>query len=334
MRTIFALLLSLALMASACGGSDSAGGDSANPTAVDPDSLPEDTVLFDGEGDEGADEGDTGGDGGDTGDADGGVADTTTTTAPPTPADTPSVVIYRYGTVGGWTGAGWNDGFPESADEVGASAGDVFQLAGLGIDPGTVTGGEPGLICEPAGGYGVETSPELTYDYDSGRVAFGIRADWDATPRTPDITAGGGGVYLEQVAELLGQNGIDPALATVDSVARIDLEGDGVDEVVVTANHSPDWPQPEAGNYSLVFLRKVVNEEVQTAILFSTYLADAPEDFFWVRARLGGFADLNGDDKLEILMVTEYYEGDGVEAFEYVNDDLGPVSVMGTGCGA
>ncbi len=331
MRTFFALLLSLSLVAVACGGSDSAGGDGANPLAVDPDSLPEDTVLFDGEGDDGTSQGDSGGDSGDAAD---GTTGTSSDTAPSTPASTPSVVIYRYGTIGGWTGSGWNPGFPESAAEVGASAGDVFQLAGIGIGSGTVTGGEPFMICEAAGGFGVETSPELTYDYQSGVMAIGVRADWNATPRTPDVTSGGGGAYQEQVATLLGQNGIDPSLATVDSVARIDLEGDGVDEVVVTANNSPNWPQPEAGNYSLVFLRKLVDEQVQTSILFSSFIPENTDDFFWVRARLGGFADLNGDDKLEILMATEYYEGDGVEAFEYVNDDLGPVSVMGTGCGA
>ncbi len=328
MRSSFALLVALSLTAVACGGSGSAGSDGdASPTTVDQDALPDDTVLFDGDDTTAAD--------GDPADDEGPDAiETTTTTAPPAPASTPSVAVYRYGTLGGWTGSGWDDGFAESAAEVRASNGDVFQLAGIGIDRGTVTGGEPIEVCEPAGGYGVETSPELVYDFETGRTAIGVRADWDILPRRASITSGDGGVYLEEVARLLEQNGIDPALATVDSVARVDLEGDGVDEVVVTANRSPNWPEPEAGNYSLVLLRKLVEGDVQTAILYSTYLPETPEDFYWVRARLSGFADLNGDAKLEIIMSTEYYEGDSIEAFEYVNDDLGPVSVMGTGCGA
>ncbi|MEZ5227700.1 MAG: hypothetical protein R2710_13815 [Acidimicrobiales bacterium] len=321
MRCFFALLFSFALIAAACSGSGSGGGD-ALPTTVDPDGLPEDTVLFDDDG----------------GDTETSPTETTsvetTTTAPPTPASTPSLAIFRFGTLGGWTGSGWHQDDSSSPDDVGAAAGDQFQMAGIGVEPGTVEGGAPMLVCEPAGGFGVETSPELPYDGFDGSIAIGVRADWNALPRTAAVTAGGTGVYLDEVARLIGQNGIDPALATVDSVARVDLEGDGVDEVVVTANRSPNWPEPEAGNYSLVFLRKLVDEEVQTAILFSTYLAETPPDFYWVRARLAGFADLNGDAKLEILMASEYYEGAGIEAFEYVNDDLGPVSVIGSGCGA
>ncbi len=325
MRSLLALLFSFALVAASCGGSDSTDGD-ATPTTVDPDSLPEDTVLFDGETPPG--EGDGAGENGDAS-----TAETTTTTAPPTPATSPSLVIYRFGTLGGWTGSDWSQDFAQSAADVPASAGDVYQVAGLGLAPETVTGGDPFLICEPAGGFGVETTPELPYAGIDGATAIGVRADWNVVPRSATVTSGGSGVYLDEVARLISQNGIDPALATVDNVARVDLEGDGVDEVVVTANRSPNWPDPDVGNYSLVFLRKLVDEEVQTSILFSEYIAEEPQDYYWVRSYLAAFADLNGDAKLEIVLASQYYEGDAIEAFEYVNDDLGPVSVIGTGCG-
>ncbi len=324
MRFFLTMLFSFALVAAGCSGSDSSGSEGeASPTTADPNSLPEDTVLFENEGS-----------------SDGGSPSTetpvpeTTTTAPPSPAATPSLVIYRYGTLGGWTGSGWRQDTSSSPDEVGATSGDQFQMAGLGVAPGTAQGGAPFLVCEPAGGFGVETSPELPYDGFDGAVAIGVRAGWNVLPRAATVTSGDSGVYLAEVARLIEQNGIDPSLATVDTVARVDLEGDGVDEVVVTANRSPNWPEPAGGNYSLVFLRKLIEDEVHTAVLFSSYLPETPEDFFWVRARLAGFADLNGDAKLEIVLASEYYEGDGIEVFEYVNDDLGPVSVIGSGCGA
>ncbi len=120
----------------------------------------------------------------------------------------------------------------------------------------------------------------------------------------------------------------------MDSIDRIDLEGDGVDEAVVTANRQATWPEPSAGDFSIVLLRKVIDDQVQTAILYSSYQVDEPEQYFWVRGRLVGFGDFNGDAKLEIIVASEYYEGAGLEVFEYVDDDLGPVLVLDSGCGA
>ena len=327
MPRILVVLLSLALLTASCSGSDD---ESANPSeSVLPadDELTQDTVLFDDEGGE-----DLGGEGGDDDD---GETQTFEQEQPVTaPAATPSVVIYRFGVLGGWTGSDWDDRFPESADAVGAAAGDEFQVVGLDGVFGTAVAGEPTMICDPIGSFGVPTEPELAYDFDTGSASFGVRADWDALPRAATVTGGGSEVYMEQVRGLLEQNGIDPTLAAVDQVARVDLEGDGVDEVVLTANRAPDWPNPDAGNYSIVLLRKLVDEQVQTAILFNSYVREEPESFFWERAGLSGFADLNGDGKLEIIVTSQYYEGDGVQAFEYVNDDLGPVPVLGSGCGA
>ncbi len=324
MRPFLALLFAFALVAASCGGSDTPDGQ-ATPTTVDPDSLPEDTVLFDGDDESVPTEATSDGEP---------APETTTTTAPPAPSASPSLAIYRFGTLGGWDGTRWFDGFADTAAGVPASAGDSYQLVGVGISPGTVAGSDPVLVCDPIGGYGIETSPELAHGGFDTPIAIGVTADWDVLPRTASITTGGSGVYLDEVARLISENGIDPSFATVDSVARVDLEGDGVDEVVVSASRAPNWPLTSVGDYSLVFLRKVVEEEVQTAILVGAYLPTERDDLYWVRGRLAGFADLNGDAKLEILVRTEYYEGDGVEAFEYVNDDLGPMRVISGGCGA
>jgi hypothetical protein len=37
---------------------------------------------------------------------------------------------------------------------------------------------------------------------------------------------------------------------------------------------------------------------------------------------------------MEIVLDSAYYEGVGVEVWEYVNDDIGPTAQISTGCGA
>jgi hypothetical protein len=58
------------------------------------------------------------------------------------------------------------------------------------------------------------------------------------------------------------------------------------------------------------------------------------EHAFLISFTVGTVADLNGDGKMEIVVDSAYYEGLGVEVWEYVNDDLGPVPRVSVGCGA
>ncbi len=320
---LLAVLAAMALATAACSsGGDSDGSTIAGPgTTVDPEAgLTEDTVLFD---DTTPDDPGTSGSDDD--------APTTDSTTPRAPATTPSLVIDRFGVLGGWTGSAWNNADSPTEADLASAAGATFQTVGFGATVDSVVAGTPQIVCDPIETIGLPTTPDLEYDPDP---VIGVLADWDPTPRTALRSSAASDVYIEQIATLLEQNGIDPALASVDSIARVDLEGDGVDEAVVTANRQASWPEPSAGDFSLVLLRKLVDDEVQTAILYSAYQVEEPEEYYWVRSRLVGFGDFNGDAKLEIIVSSEYYEGAGLEVFEYVNDDLGPVLVMDSGCGA
>jgi hypothetical protein len=123
----------------------------------------------------------------------------------------------------------------------------------------------------------------------------------------------------------------------VVQVLRVDLEGDGVDEVIVVAEAiTGPGLFPEPGDYSIAFLRRVVDGEVQTAILGES-IPDEPaegETPFILSFRVGAVADLSGDGRMEVVLSIAYYEGAGVEVWEYVDDDLGPVRVIGQGCGS
>jgi hypothetical protein len=48
---------------------------------------------------------------------------------------------------------------------------------------------------------------------------------------------------------------------------------------------------------------------------------------------VGAVADLNGDGRMEVVLSTAYYEGVGVDVWEYVDDDLGLTPQISAGCG-
>jgi len=116
-------------------------------------------------------------------------------------------------------------------------------------------------------------------------------------------------------------------------VLRTDLEGDGVNEVIVVAEEVTPGFLMEVGDYSILFLRKVVRGDVQTAVLEETVVLSEDDQFAGSHI-VGTVADLNGDSKMEIVTNSAYFEGFGVNVWEYVNDDIGPSIALQTGCGS
>jgi hypothetical protein len=49
---------------------------------------------------------------------------------------------------------------------------------------------------------------------------------------------------------------------------------------------------------------------------------------------IGAVADLNGDGRMEIVIAAAYYEGLGVEVWEWVPADQAPALQISQGCGA
>ena len=125
-------------------------------------------------------------------------------------------------------------------------------------------------------------------------------------------------------------------IVNITQVIRADLEGDGVDEVIISASTIPeDLISSQVGDYSILFLRKLIEGEVQTAILGESIVDDLDtllQDL--VVFELAAVADLNGDGQMEIVVNGTVWEGAFLQAFEYVNDDLGPVEVLSCGCGS
>lgn len=259
---------------------------------------------------------------------------TTTTTAI---ATTPLPVVVGYeGVLGWWDGSAWialGDDTP-----VPAQGGEQYQLVLLDEPITTAIGSPPGPGCEFV---------EFSVSIDAGipapdtwpaAIPIAVSADWDVRPHLVQVLDPPPAVYQEVTAQLLAQRGINDPQPDLVQVIRTDLEGDGVFEVLIVAERQTNDSLAPAvpGDYSIAFLRRIVAGEVQTAIL-GEFVVQQPEAQDQIIAldvfRFAAVADLNGDDKMEIVLDAQYYEGGSVEVWEYVNDDLGPLLVLSTGCG-
>lgn len=260
---------------------------------------------------------------------------TTTTTEATAVVGTSGLVVSSRGILGWWDGAWIETTTPES---VPGEPGTEFSLVGLDGVEGSVVGGDPVPGCDPIPGHlTMELTPNPFSDFDAfspGPVA--VSASWNLTPYPVTALATDSEVYSVIVTEFLASRGITDPNPVITQLYRTDLEGDGADEVVIVAdNHNGEFFQEDS--YSFVLVRKVVDVEVQTAVLHDSFVnPDRVEGEipFSVTAQVAAFVDLNGDGTTEIVVDSAYYEGAGTEVWDYINDDLGFVSVLSTGCGA
>ncbi len=258
---------------------------------------------------------------------------TTTTTEPPGNWAAEPLVVSEFGALGWWDGGNW-----VQVDELTAlpvSGGEDYQVAFLGLEAG-VTGGPETLLCEPLNNPGVELSNTDILGGFPGPSGVAISAPWELVPHFVQDEVDDG-TYSDFARPLLASRGLDVENPVIKQVVRFDIEGDGVNEVIAVAEDiADDGLFAQVGDYSLAFLRRVVDGEVQTAILGDSVVTppDPGVTPFVLSYAVAAIADLSGDGKMEIVMNSVYYEGVGWGVWEYVNDDLGPVLQIQSGCGA
>lgn len=279
-------------------------------------------------------------------------ASTTTIPTPTTTTSTPSTTTTTVasttttvsgGLEGNWAdlplittgfGAlGWWDGGWVWAEEEGALpvvGGEDYQVVALG--PVTRTTGGPQLLtCAPLDLIGVELAdPDLLGEWP-GPYGVAVSAPWVVRPHLFEA-ATDNGIYAGIARDLLSARGLVVPNPRIKQAYRTDLEGDGVNEVLVVTEDIRGGYLPRVGDYSIVFMRKVVQGGVETAILGESVNTD--ESTYPIGFSIGGVGDLNGDAKMEIVVDAAYFEGLGVEVWEYVDDDLGPVQQLSMGCGS
>jgi hypothetical protein len=259
------------------------------------------------------------------------VAETTTTGLPGNWASEP-LVTWNYGSLGWWDGNNWVQ--VQDGTSLPVSGNESYQVAHLGIQA-TITGGPQLPMCDPLNNPGVELSnPESLGEFpDPTGVA--ISAPWQLVPNLVEVSDDDA-TYSAIASGLLAERGLSVPDPLIKQALTVDLEGDGINEVLVVTEDIPDpGLLAEDGDYSLVFLSKAVGGEVRSLVIAESIVTELAEGEtpFILSFGIGAVADLNGDGKMEMVISSNYYEGSGVEVWEYVDDDQGPVLAISQGCG-
>ena len=219
---------------------------------------------------------------------------------------------YFFGAVSGgkWLKA------EESAKSVKADT--SYQIYSLTAKVGEAKGSAPKpseeSVCSEVLAVSLSPKPE--------KGAIGLAARWNALPRKPRIADTAQQVYVDAVRDFLKTKGIEQQKVKIDNILRIDLDGDGEEEVLISATNyfRKDESVPmrsPAASYSMVLLRHVVAGKVETQLIVGEFYPKAYPKAAQEEGRFNApnaykviaTLDLDGDGKMEVVVASQYYEG-------------------------
>jgi hypothetical protein len=213
----------------------------------------------------------------------------------------------------------------------------TYQIYGLTQSLGQAKGGKPKPseedVCSDVLTVSLSPKPE------KGVIA--LAAPWNALPRKPRITDTTQQVYVDAVRDFLKAKGIEQPTVKIESILRVDLDGDGEDEVLISATNYFDKEnlsmRSPAGSYSVVLLRRVVAGKVEKQLVAGEFHPkayvrkgdsfDAPNAY-----RVIATLDLDGDGKMEVVVGSNYYEGEAVTIYRC--DPKKIEALLSVSCGA
>ncbi len=216
--------------------------------------------------------------------------------------------------------------------------GDKFKLYNLNNFLQNVTAEKPYLDeqCE---------SPFLdmndySSDVSNSDYPVAVFSSWNVQPRKSVKLNNNIPAYKECATQILASNKIYTSSPIISQIYKIDLEGDGVDEVVMTINNVA-FEECESiakkGDYSAIVLRKIINGKVETILIEGTFYdhIEKREDGLYYPGifthKIMNFLDLNGDGILEIITGDMEHEGFGYSVYEIKNGKS--VKVLSNGWG-
>jgi hypothetical protein len=229
------------------------------------------------------------------------------------------------------------DGKAIKADEVAKSMADetTYRVYGLTQSFGEAKGNKPKheeVPCEETLSVPLSETPK--------KAVIAVAGRWNALPnkvQTLDTTQK---VYVDAVRDFLKTKGIDQPQVKIDNIVRVDLDGDGEEEVLISAtNYLNDKRVPmrsPAGSYSMVILRRVVAGKVETQLVEGEFHPKAyvrKEDSFDApnAYKVIAVLDLDGDGKMEIVVGSRYYEGEATTIYRC--DAKKCEQLLSVGCG-
>ncbi len=252
----------------------------------------------------------------------------TTSTSVPLPADTPTTIVSYREVLGTWTGSAW-----EPWSRTGAPPEDTrYDIVQLDDPIATATGTTvpgmcPGTVTEDGVDLGLDDRAEQ-------RSAIAVSGVDDPQPRPVDLLSPSDPAYRQAATAVLAGLGITDPDPPVRQVIRTDLDSDGTAEVLVTVRRGDDPQAVADGDYSVAFLRRVVDGDVETQVIDSSVPPPPEGDgpTVW-RVEVTAVADLNGDGNTEVVVEREDASPGGISVIVYELQDGELVEVLRSNCG-
>jgi hypothetical protein len=160
----------------------------------------------------------------------------------------------------------------------------------------------------------------------------GVVDGWTVTKRDVAELSADGEFYQQVVIDWLTGEGVsDPQIASL-YVYRVDLEGDGSDEIFISASHLDDSQHTtKAGDYSIILMRKVIGNNAITDLVVGDVYDSKDQEITYPRTySLANFIDLNQDGVLEVVVSFQKWEGFGASVFQIDGQDV--TQTLSAGC--
>jgi hypothetical protein len=157
---------------------------------------------------------------------------------------------------------------------------------------------------------------------ESGFV--GVMDGWAITKRPVTALSDDEKFYRQAVTDWLNAEGVSAPQVDSVQVYRVDIEGDGTDEVFVSASHLDDSRHTtKAGDYSVILMRQVVGKDVVTKLVVGDVYHSKDMEITYPRTySLANFIDLNQDGTLEVVVDIQKWEGFGARVFQIDGEDV------------
>jgi hypothetical protein len=195
----------------------------------------------------------------------------------------------------------------------------TYSLHSLTLEDKYFLWGKSPEFSPTCGSYSVGTDAGLE---EAGFVA--VFDGWEVTKREVTELSADLDIYRQAVIDWLEGEGVEsPSIGTL-RIFRVDIEGDGVDEVFLSAAHL-DGSQhtTKAGDYSIVLMRKVAGNETLTFDLVGNiHRSQEPELTFPLEYSIANFIDLNQDGVLEVVIELRGWEKFGAIVYQIDDGDV------------